>query len=79
MSFITFVTLGSVVNTGVVETLKNPGKDKVCLLPPVKPKGGEIFLFSPLTLLVSRGQTLFQRRGLSIRDYYLYSISPALK
>ena len=32
----------------VVEILKNLEREK-CSLPPVKPKGGEIFLFSPPT------------------------------
>jgi len=33
----------------VVEILTNPEREKVSFLPPVKPKGGEIFLFSPTT------------------------------
>ena len=55
--------------TEVVEILNNPEKENVWFLLPVKPKGGEMFLYSlPTSVLSTKGKVsaiVFMDNGLA--------------
>ena len=66
MSVVAKVSASPLAVSTVVELLKNPPKEAISSLPPVKPKAGEAYLFSPGGNVLKKGM------------YYLDMIDGAL-